>query len=519
MNRTMTVSAGILLGICLALPPAARAEGSGGAGTRETSPQAISGAKDGTEEAVRRKKLGDQYAAQEDYSRAADEYLTALSIAPSAFTRQERLQMAIAISWADRLDAAAAVLRAILAEDPEDRDARIHLAKVLSWSNNLQEAEAEADQILKRYPENQDALLVKANTVRWRGDAQASIPLYEKALAQGENFDAQIGLAYAYLDAGEKGRAKEISAPLKPAYPYQEKDLARFADSLCGTRPSRAGVQYSHYEDSDHNRVNRTTLFFGLWAGAWDTELSYRLTEATDPLRRANADDLWLSARSRQGRFDTEAAAGVTRTARGSLATGQARAETTEGRMSFGASAAREALTDTAQLIENRIVRTSAAISLAEALSPRLTLSGRYAHAGFSDSNSSDDLWLNARYAVKIASPSIATGYRFRYWDFRRQSGGGYFDPENFTSHQLFVSFYGEKNGFSVRFDPYGGYQSYLRSGIHTRGLYFGLPGAVGWAMKKCTALEINFEGGNYAGGTVAGYNYYQVGARLTVYF
>jgi tetratricopeptide (TPR) repeat protein len=519
MNRTMIVSAGILLGICFALPPTARAEGGGGAGATEPSQKVISWAKDRKEEAVRRKKLGDQYAAQEDFSRAADEFLTALSIAPSAFTRQERLQMAIAISWADRLDAAAAVLRAILAEDPKNRDARIHLAKVLSWSDKLQEAEAEADEVLKRYPENQDALLVKANTVRWRGDARASIPIYEKALEQGENFDAQIGLAYAYLDAGEKETAKEISASLKPVYPYQKKELARFADSLCGTRPSRAGIQYSHYEDSDHNRVNRTTLSYGMWAGAWDMELSYRLTQAVDPLRRANTDDLWIATRSRQGRFDTAAEAGVTRTARGSLATGQARAETTAGRLSFGASAAREALTDTAQLIENRIVRTSAAISLAEALSPRMTLSGRYAHAGFSDSNSSDDLWLNVRYAMTAASPRIATGYRFRYWDFRRQSGGGYFDPENFNSHELFVAFYGEKNSFYVRFDPYGGYQSYLRNGIHTRGLYFGLPGAVGWTMKKCTALEISVDGGNYAGGTVAGYNYYQVGLRLIAYF
>jgi len=37
--------------------------------------------------------------------------------------------------------------------------------------------------------------------------------------------------------------------------------------------------------------------------------------------------------------------------------------------------------------------------------------------------------------------------------------------------------------------------------------------------MKKCTALEISVDGGNYAGGTVAGYNYYQVGFRLIAYF
>ena len=63
MNRAMTVSAGILLGICFALPPAARAEGSGGTWTMEPAPQAVTGTRDRREEAVRRKKLGDQHRA------------------------------------------------------------------------------------------------------------------------------------------------------------------------------------------------------------------------------------------------------------------------------------------------------------------------------------------------------------------------------------------------------------------------------------------------------------------------
>jgi tetratricopeptide (TPR) repeat protein len=517
MNKAMTVSAGILLGICFVLPPGLRAEGSGGTG--ESSPQTVTGTKDRWHEAVRRKKLGDQYRAQEDYPRAADEFLAALSLAPSAFSRQERLQMAIAISWADRLDDAAAVLRAILAEEPEDRDARIHLAKVLSWSDKLQEAEAEADRVLHRFPENQDALLVKANTLRWRGDARASLPVYEKALAQGESFDVRIGLAYAYLETGEKGTAREIGASLKPAYPYQNKELARFTDSLCTTRPSRAGIQYHHYEDSDQNRVNRTTLSFGLWAGPWDTELSYRLTEAADPSRRVNADDLWIAARARLGRFDTAAEAGVSETARGSLATGQVRAETAAERLSFGASAAREALSDTALLIENRIVRTLGAVSATETLSPRLSITERYIYSGYSDGNSANDLWVTATSTVKAALPKITTGYRFRYLDFRRQSGGGYFDPENFISQQVFLALSAEQNGFHVTLQPSGGYQSFSRYGERTGETFYSVAATAGWTMKKCTAFELAGEGGNYAGGTVAGYNYYQVGLRLIVYF
>ncbi len=519
MNRTMIVSAGILLGLCLAHTPAARAADRGDAGTAVSSPQAASDEKDREKEAVRRKDLGDQYAAKEDYPRAADEYLAALSLFPLAFSREERLQMAIAISWADRLDDAAAVLRSILAEDPDDRDARIHLAKVLSWSNKLQEAEAEADRVLSRYPENQDALLVKANVMRWRGDARASIPVYEKALAQGENFDARIGLAYAYLDAGEKGAAKEISAPLKPAYPYQEKELARFSDALCGVRARHLGVPYSYYYDSDKNRVNRVALLYGFWAGRWESELGYWLTDAEDPVRHEKAEDLAITTHGKTGRLDTGAGVGINRTDDGNMVTGQARADLETAWGAVGMSASREALTDTAQLIENRITRSSGTLSLSETVSPRLLFSERFIYSGYSDGNNAEDLWLSAKYAVTLAAPKIAAGYRFRYWDFRRQSRSGYFDPEDFTSHQIFVSLYAEKNGFYASLEPYTGYQSYTRYGVKNSGTFFGAYGSAGWTMKKCTAFEIYAEGGDYAGGTVAGYDYYQIGFKLIAYF
>jgi tetratricopeptide (TPR) repeat protein len=518
MNRTTIVSAGILLGICFAPPPAAWAEDHGDAGAKGASLQAISGAKDKKEEAVLRKKLGDQYAAQEDYPRAADEFLAALSLAPSAFTRQERLQMAIAISWADRFDDAAAVLRAILAEDPEDLDARVQLAKVLSWANRLDEAAAEADTVLEEHPEDQDALLVKANTLRWRGDARASIPVYEKALAQGESFDVRLGLAFAYLDAGQKETAKALSAPLKPVYPYQQQELARFSDALCDAQTWRLGVSYSYYSDSDKNTVNRSALLYGYRAGGWDTELGYRFTDAKDPSRHERAEDLGITTQRKFGRFDTGAGVGVDRANDVSLVTGQARVNTDTAWGAVGVSAAREALTDTAQLIENRVARSSGTLNVTETASPRLSFNERYTYSGYSDGNNSQDLWLGAKYAVTTVLPKIAAGYRFRYWNFRRQTGSGYFDPEDFISNQVFLSFYTEKSGYYAYLEPYGGYQSYTRYGTNTGSTFFGFNGSAGWTMKKCTALEIYTEGSNYAG-TVAGFNYFQVGFRLTAYF
>jgi tetratricopeptide (TPR) repeat protein len=511
----------ILLGVCSSLALAEPSKENGDAGIIASYEKAISEAKDKKEEALLRKRLGDYYVSREDYTNAAEEFVKALSLSPSTFTRQERLQIAIWISWADRLDDAVRVLRSILAEDQKDRDARVQLAKVLSWSDKLNEAEAEADSVLKEYPENQEALIVKANVLRWRGDARASIPVYEKALALGENFDARIGLAYAYLDTGEKKTAQEISKTLNPLYPVQEKELAKFSDSLCGVQASHVGIQYSYYKDSDDNTVNRSALSYGFWAGRWETELTYRLTDANDPVRHKKAEDIWITTSAQAGRLGTGGGVGISRTdgGTGNFLTGQAKADVSMGWGTVGVSASREALSDIAQLIENRIVRTSGTLSLSETLSPRLAFSESYTHAGYSDSNSADDLRLGARYAVTLASPKIATGYRFRYWDFRRQSGSGYFDPEGFISHQIFASLYAEQGKWYASLEPYVGLQSFTRYGEYSSHSFYGAFASAGWTMKKCTSFEVNGEGGNYAGGTAAGYAYYLIGFGLKVYF
>ncbi len=512
----------VLTGICFSPAWAGLPTEGGDAGNIASDEKAITDAKDQKEAALLRKKLGDYYVSQEDYKKAAEEFVTALSLSPSPFTRQERLQMAIAISWADRPDDAIRVLQSLLAENQQDRDARIHLAKVLSWSDMLQEAEAEADIVLKDYPENQDALLVKANTLRWRGEAAASIPVYEKALARGENFDVRIGLASAYLAIGKKETAKETGKSLQPLYPYQKKEFAQFSDALCGVSASHAGIQYGYYADSDHNRVNRSTLSYGFWAGRWEAELNTRLTDAKDPSRHTKTEDVWMTAHSQTGRLGLSAGAGVSRMEDDDAAyraTGRIKADIGTDWGSVAVSASRDAFSDTAQLIENRIVRTSGSLGLVETLSPRLTLSESYTHSGYSDNNDADDFQLAARYAVPTPFPKVSTGYRFRYWDFRRQSRSGYFDPNHFTSHQIFVSLHTEKNAFYVSLDPYGGYQSFTRYGEKTSGFFAGFSASAGWRMKKCTSFELDGEGGNYAAGTAAGFNYYLVGGRLLVYF
>ena len=489
-------------------------------GMTGSSPIAINEATSKTEEALQRKKRGDEYASREDNKRAADEYVKALSLDAAAFTVEERLSMAVVISWADRLEEASRILREILAEDPQNDEARAQLAKVLSWSDKLNEAQAEADLVLKRNPEDPDALLVKANVLRWRGEAAASIPFYERVLAEGENFDARVGLAYAYLDAGKKDKAQEIGKTLVPTTAAQQKELVKFSDTLSAASMSHISLQESYYRDSDSNTVKRSLLSYGFWAGNWETELAFRLTDAEDPVRHEWAEDIWVTTHRHMDNLGTAVGAGISSTAGGTRNDfiGLATAEMNMGWWTVGASVAREVLTDTAQLVQNWIKHTTETISFAETASSRLTFSESYAQSSYSDSNDAEDLRAGVRYMIPLAPVKMAVGYRFRYWNFRRQSGSGYFDPEDFISHTIFASVYGEHEKLYAYLEPYAGYQSYKRYGVNTSNFFPGYSASVGMKVTKRVACEISGEGGNYAG-TTTGYNYNQVGFRVIVNF
>lgn len=45
------------------------------------------------------------------------------------------------------------------------------------------------------------------------------------------------------------------------------------------------------------------------------------------------------------------------------------------------------------------------------------------------------------------------------------------------------------------------------------------LSGLVGWAVNKYTSFDATWEGGDYAGGTPAGFSYYLIGFSLEAYF
>lgn len=489
----------------------------------ETLKKAIETTKDKKELALIYKQIGDHYVSQDDYKTAADAYLSALSLARDTFSLEERTQLAIYISWGRKLKSAIEELKLILSEDPANLKARIHLARVLSWSGRVDEAIQEADKILKEYPENKDALLVKANALRWKSDFKRAIPFYKKILKKESDFDAQMGLTYAYLSAGNIKTAKENKKLLKPIYPYQEKELKELNEHMDRITRPNLDMRYSYYKDSDDNRLNRYSLGYSFWAANWKLDLNYRHTDAHDNTRTARAEDLTLRTYSKVTEslgvggglgFSQMANKGST-----DYLTWNIKADVNILNGTAGISIAGDTFTDTAQLIENRIRFTNASLYISQRLTDRLSINGGYSYRDYSDDNNAHDFQLSSVYTIYIKDPTINLGYRFRYLDFKRQSGSGYFDPNNFISHQIFITLYYEKGRLYSYLEPYGGHQSFKRYGSRSRDFFSGVYGTLGYKISKNVLFEINADGGNYAIGTATGFNYYLIGVRLIVSF
>lgn len=97
----------------------------------------------------------------------------------------------------------------------------------------------------------------------------------------------------------------------------------------------------------------------------------------------------------------------------------------------------KEAFVDTAELIDKGIRVYNVNTYLSQKLTDRWSIHGGYIYRDFSDTNHSHDFRISPIYKLFTKNPHISIGYTFKYLNFDRQSRGGYFDPENFFSHQL----------------------------------------------------------------------------------
>jgi hypothetical protein len=255
----------------------------------------------------------------------------------------------------------------------------------------------------------------------------------------------------------------------------------------------------------------------------WKFDLNYRHTDAKDNTRNKRAEELSIKTYSKVSKlFGIGGGFGLVRFQNNATAdffTWNIKTDVDVLNGVAGLSLAGDGFTDTAQLIEKEIRFTNLSLYTSQRLTNRFSIFGSYSYRDYSDDNKANDFLLSPSYTLSLKNPTINLGYRFRYLNFSRQSQSGYFDPNDFTSHQIYASLYMEKGKYYVYLEPYGGYQDYRRYGEHNNGYFGGGYGSFGVNLSRNIAVEFNAEGGNYALGTAAGFNYYLVGFRLQIFF
>ncbi len=505
--------------ICLllvALPAVSSAQ------TVEQLQKAINSTSDRSAQSKLYKQLGDAFVAQDKIAEAAEAFSKALSLGRDGFAASERVRMAMYLSWADRLQESKDELGRLLAREPKNIAARTHLARVLAWLGELSEAIAQADRVLKDAPDHKEALLVKADALQWQGRYLEAIPIYQKLVARNGDYDTRVGLARSMLAVKNRTAALAGLNSLKPANPRQKRELTKLTDAIDQeTSPSLEG-RYNYYHDSDRNRLNRYSLLGSFWGFNQKYGLSYRHTDADDPMRDNHAEDLLLNVYSRlSDRFAGGAGVGFTQLVdrhTSNFPTGHLRLDARLFGGSAGASVTREVLTDTAELIQNRIRMTNVGLYLDQPLTDRISVHAGYNYKTFSDGNHANDLQLVSQYAIFLA-PRIMIGHRFRLLDFQKQSRSGFFDPNNYIANRVFTSAYYENRYFYTYLEGFIGYETYRRYGVATDNIIHGGAGSLGVKPMANLAIEVNVEGGNFAAGSASGFNYFIVGPRIVYRF
>lgn len=476
------------------------------------------------EQARQLKSTGDNYVKNDDLDRAADAYTQALDLDREAFSADDRTRMAIYLSWADRLARAENELRSVLESEAGNRDARVHLARVLSWKGDLRQAIEEADLVLREVPDHREALQIKADALQWRGDLRRAIPIYRSLLEKQDDFDARLGLSQSLFAGRDRVSAEEASRSLSPATANQKSRLGRFQESFDATFRPQLDLRYLRFSDSDGNKLDRYSLSPRFWLGNFEIGAFFRHTEANDDLRYKRAEEASLRAYTNINEtFGIGGNLGLAHFSRGGSSTyptGELRLDAAFAGARIGVNITREALTDSAELIENGIRATFAGVQWTQNITDRLSFVSAYRYGTISDSNHLHDGRLTSQYIVWM-NPKISVGHRFRYVNFQRQSGGGYFDPNDYYSNRGFVSLYMEREKFYSFAELFAGQQAFKRNGVASKDPVYGGSASLGFKPTRALAFEFSVEGGQLAAATSSGsgYGYLIFGPRCLIRF
>jgi tetratricopeptide (TPR) repeat protein len=437
--------------------------------------------------------------AREDYGLARELYERALESRPDALHPLRRL--ALLQSWEGDLEESEATYRRVLDLEPGDPEIGLDLARVVSWQNDLDRAIDLYEDLRIRQPEEARVLLGLAQVLSWKGRYAEAEAIYvemqdkkiEPILAhlgrarirgwQGHfddasrfyhdvlraspgNLEARVGMVRIRHWEGLNRSARDQIDNIVLDHPEDREARELQAEIHRALRPRGSADGY-RFSDNDGNRVDVGTIATTFMAEP-QTPIRIALTAHAAEFRceeREFCDEVAPPAGTFSEVASAEAAtliAGLTSLVIRSL-TFHARVgvvweeDLGEESRTFGigggfirwqvgprlalrGSLAREALLDTALLID-RGIRVDAADALIEyRLNRSWTLSGSAGLASYSDGNARQTAGITLGWTLRPSHPGVSALLDARYRSFNEDKNNGYFDPLRYDSELLTVA-------------------------------------------------------------------------------
>ena len=416
-----------------------------------------------------------------------DEILARQSDNPQALVAKAKLL------GEEHLQAAFGELDRLLTLDPSNPEARIAKARLFMGESQWSEAREEIDRVLRTHPDSAEAYRALAQLRRWQGyDDQA-----EQAMLGGLRWAPQ-----------NRPLRKDLKLLRMEHAPTLEPLLTRFRDND-GNRLDSVGGRFSF----DLDRLNRLSLFYenrsvsnpnqGLSGQAQIAQLGWNGRLDPDLVGQASLG-FTTADPSGSGSGGTGWNGGL----------GLAWSPTQEDTIRLSAN--REILTDTAQLLQNRVALDQIGLNYRHHLSPVDELEVAYYRGFFSDDNGRNLYTASYFHDFQKTGPRIALGATFRGLNYDHLSSSGYFSPSQYQATQAVLRI------DNHRLDSNDRWLYSLEAGVGVQSgnqLLTSFSGSLGYRIDDSLELEASALRSNSAAGSTAGFTYNTQTLRLLIRF
>jgi tetratricopeptide (TPR) repeat protein len=383
------------------------------------------------------------------------------------------LEIGKVLSWSNDLKEAVQCYEDLRSKYPDDPRVLLGLAQALGWKERYADADAIYRGMEERRIEPIQAHVGRARLLAWQGDLHHAADFYRDVLrADPGNLDARLGMAQVHHWDGLDRSARSQADNLVLDHPESREARQLQQEIRQSLRPS-GDLDGYRLSDNDSNRVDSGTAAYVLLA---EPQTSVRIAYSTydaefrcHALGQCKGDDAAQAQVAGGMPVDTVAddsaqvlMTGLTSRLLGPLLfharVGVAREESFDGssralaigggfirwqvgpRYAVIGSGGREALMDTAPLIDRGLHVDTAELRMEYRFRPSWTLSGSGGYGSYSDGNARKSAGTAIEWRLPVAHPRVVGTFDARYRTFNDDTNSGYFDPLRYDSELLTVA-------------------------------------------------------------------------------